>query len=197
MIEKNDIRTSVPSIDASIVQQFQDTWTQQINRLKGLLPNAVEEVLLPVEAAVDIPVIRVRVESIIEVLRALIEDPTAPYDFLTDLTATDETPREPRFDLVYQLFSTRTRARIRVKAAVHENEEAPTAIPLWKGANWAEREVWDMFGIRFKGHPDLRRILMDERWEGHPLRKDYSIKGYQVFPTPEPVNEALLEEKDA
>ena len=70
----------------------------------------------------------------------------------------------------------------------------PTLIPLWQGANWAEREIFDMFGVRFQDHPDLRRILMDLRWEGHPLRKDYPVRGHQIFPTPEPIDTKLLED---
>ena len=107
-------------------------------------------------------------------------EPGFEYGFLSDLTATDE-EIAPRFEMVYNLFSTRHKWRIRLKVRVREDEEVPTAIPVWPGANWAEREVWDMYGIRFKGHPDLRRILMDERWEGHPLRKDYPLRGYQIF----------------
>ena len=89
-------------------------------------------------------------------------------------------------------MSFETKARIRVKIKIAEDESVPTLIPLWEGANWAEREIFDMFGIHFEGHPDLRRILMDQRWEGHPLRKDYPLRGYQVFLTPEPLDPELL-----
>jgi NADH-quinone oxidoreductase subunit C len=83
--------------------------------------------------------------------------------------------------------------RIRVKTRVPEGQDVATASGLWKGADWAEREVYDMFGIKFRGHPDLRRILMDERWVGHPLRKDYPLKGYQLFPEPENIHRELLD----
>ena len=119
------------------------------------------------------------------------------YGFLSDITAIDQEPvlesGMPRFEVVYNLYSLATKARIRVKTRVADGEEVPTAIPIWPGANWAEREVWDMFGIRFTGHPDLRRILMDERWEGFPLRKDYPLRGYQVFTEPETINQELLD----
>lgn len=85
-----------------------------------------------------------------------------------------------------------SKCRVRVKVKIAENEKFNTLIPLWEGANWAEREIYDMFGIHFEGHPDLRRILMDMRWEGHPLRKDYPLRGYQVFLTPEPLDPELL-----
>ena len=120
------------------------------------------------------------------------------YTFLTDLTATDEQEDEKsastniRFHLVFHLMNVENRARIRIKIKLKENESISTFIHLWPGANWAEREVFDMFGIRFDEHPDLRRILMDMRWEGHPLRKDYPLRGYQIFLTPEPLDPELL-----
>ncbi|NDG84955.1 MAG: NADH-quinone oxidoreductase subunit C, partial [Proteobacteria bacterium] len=113
------------------------------------------------------------------------------YSFLTDYTASDE-GGDPRFQLVFHLMSLQTKARVRIKVRVRENETVDTLIPLWEGANWAEREIFDMFGILFAGHPDLRRILMDVRWEGHPLRKDYPLRGYQVFLTPEPLDPELF-----
>ena len=99
-------------------------------------------------------------------------------NFLADLTAVDYLGREPRFEVVYHLRNMKTGWRLRVKAALHEPEDdSPPTIdsvtPLWAGANWFEREVWDLYGIKFRGHPDLRRILMYEEFVGHPLRKDY------------------------
>ncbi len=99
-------------------------------------------------------------------------------DFLVDLTAVDYLGREPRFEVVYHLRSMKTGHRLRVKAQLVEPEDgSPPVIasvtPLWAGANWFEREAWDLYGIKFEGHPDLRRILMYEEFVGHPLRKDY------------------------
>jgi NADH-quinone oxidoreductase subunit C len=127
-------------------------------------------------------------------LRFMKSEPGFEYGFLSDITATDE-EIEPRFEIVYNLASMTKQHRIRLKVRVRENEECPSACEIWPGANWAEREVFDMFGVRFSGHPDLRRILLDNRWQGHPLRKDYPIKGYQVFTSPEQVEEHLLEDE--
>lgn len=95
------------------------------------------------------------------------------YDFLSDLTCVDWLDRSPRFDIVYHLMSLKHWGRFRLKVQADENQPVPTVIPVWAAANWAEREVWDLFGIEFAGHPDLRRIQMPEGWIGHPLRKDY------------------------
>ncbi|HAN04316.1 MAG: NADH dehydrogenase [Elusimicrobia bacterium GWA2_64_40] len=102
------------------------------------------------------------------------------FDMLMDLTAADYLPREPRFELVCHFYSTRHNYRLRLKCPVGgEQPSAASLTPLWPGANWFEREVWDMYGIRFEGHPDLRRVLMYDGFEGHPLRKDYPLKKRQ------------------
>jgi NADH-quinone oxidoreductase subunit C len=124
-------------------------------------------------------------ERLIEVLRACRDVPALAFDLLTDLTAVDYLKfpgREdgPRFEVVYHLYSIRHNHRLRVKARLEEDDAvAPTAVPLWPIANWLEREVWDMFGIRFDGHPDLRRLLLYEEFVGHPLRKDYPVNRRQ------------------
>jgi len=105
-------------------------------------------------------------------------------DYLSDLTAYDNEDGEDgdkRFVVVYQLYSLELHTRIRIKCPVAESEEAVSITDLFTGANWLEREVYDMYGIRFKGHPNLRRILMDERFTGHPLRKEYPIKQREPF----------------
>jgi NADH-quinone oxidoreductase subunit C/D len=95
------------------------------------------------------------------------------FDFLMQVTAADYPTRQKRFEVVYELFSSRTFDRVRLKVALGENESVPTAIPVFKCADWFEREVYDMFGIQFEGHPNLRRILVHHQFKGHPLRKDY------------------------
>ena len=116
------------------------------------------------------------------------------FDLLVDITAVDWPEREARFDVVYHWLNLTSQERLRVKVSVADGEAAPSLTGRFKTADWFEREVFDMFGIRFKGHPDLRRILMDSRWQGHPLRKDYPLRGYQIFPTAEPIDPTLLED---
>ncbi|MCJ7482287.1 MAG: NADH-quinone oxidoreductase subunit C, partial [Thermodesulfovibrionales bacterium] len=113
------------------------------------------------------------------ILRFLHDDPLLSFDHLQDLTAVDYIKKkEIRFEVVYNLYSIRYRHKIRIRAQVPENDpKIDSVVPIWAGANWHERECYDMFGILFTGHPDLRRILMPEDWEGFPLRKDYPLKG--------------------
>jgi NADH-quinone oxidoreductase subunit C len=102
---------------------------------------------------------------------------TAGFDFCSDVTASDWPQRPQRFDVLYMLYSIRERQRIRVKVRAAENEPVPSVTGVWPAANWLEREVYDLFGVAFTGHPDLRRILMPEDWQGFPQRKDYPLEG--------------------
>lgn len=116
----------------------------------------------------------VRPESIAEVARFVRDEPALRFDMPLDVTAVDYVGQEPRFEVVYHLYSTQHHHRLRLKARVPEHEPAlPSVTPVWVGANWLERETYDMYGIRFLGHPDLRRIYLYDEFEGHPLRKDY------------------------
>jgi NADH-quinone oxidoreductase subunit C len=111
---------------------------------------------------------------LVDVMRFLRDDAECRFEMLTDVTAVDYLGEEPRFELVYHLYSVAKNQRVRVKARVGERApEIATLCELWPSANWMEREVWDLYGIRFLGHPDLRRILLYDEFEGHPLRKDY------------------------
>jgi len=101
----------------------------------------------------------------------------AGFDYLVDLSSVDNQDSEPRFELVYELFSYGLNTHLRVKAALEEDAEAPSVSGLWRTANWHEREVYDMMGIKFAGHPDLRRILMWEGYPYHPLLKDFPLEG--------------------
>ena len=111
------------------------------------------------------------------VARALRDRSELAFNLLAEITAVDFWPREPRFELVYILVSLPHRMRVRMKVRLPgDDPHVPTLIGLWPAANWLEREVWDLFGIAFDGHPDPRRLLMPEDWEGYPLRKDYPVQ---------------------
>lgn len=117
--------------------------------------------------------------ALVDVLSFLKETPELGFAFLADLTAYDDWPEEPRFKVIYQLRALTNMTNLRVKCAVHGDEPSlATITPVHRGANWQERELFDMFGLHFTGHPDLRRLLMPSDWEGHPLRKDYPL-GYE------------------
>jgi NADH-quinone oxidoreductase subunit C len=144
-----------------------------ITTLQAALPGAVEHVSLWVgDWAVIVPPAR-----LLEVGRHLRDTDGALFDFCSDLTASDWPPRPKRFDVIYCLYSTRLRHRVRMKVRVAEGEAVSSVTGIWPAANWFEREVFDLFGVRFDGHPDLRRILMPDEWQGHPQRKDYPLEG--------------------
>jgi NADH-quinone oxidoreductase subunit C len=111
------------------------------------------------------------------IMRTLRDRDDLAYAFLAELSASDFWPTEPRFELMYMLVSFAHRSRLRVKVRLHGNDaHIATVSDIWPAANWLEREVWDLFGIAFDGHPDPRRLLMPEDWEGYPLRKDYPVQ---------------------
>jgi NADH-quinone oxidoreductase subunit C len=141
------------------------------------LEAALPGVVLQVSYWVGDWTIIVPAARILDVARHLREAPEASFDMCSDVTATDWPPRAERFDLIYCLYSTRHRHRIRVKAKVAETGPVSTVTGVWPSANWLEREVYDMFGVNFVGHPDRRRILMPEDWQGFPERKDYPLEG--------------------
>ncbi len=121
--------------------------------------------------------ITINKDAMLTFMRFLHDDEELNYDFLCDIVGVDYRPRKPRFEVVYVLFSMRDFHRLVVKLPVEEGEEIPSVIDIWKTADWQEREVFDMLGIRFEGHPDLRRILTWDDFDGHPLRKDFPLLG--------------------
>ena len=128
----------------------------------------------------EVPVVRVKTECIERVCRFLKEDPDCRFDHLSNLCGVDMITlrgASPRFDVVYHLYSLSSGARITLKTASDDGSEVPTVSTVWRTANWHEREAYDMFGIRFAGHPDLRRILMEEGFDAFPLRKDFPLEG--------------------
>lgn len=131
--------------------------------------------------------VMVRPESIEQVCFALRDAPGLRYNFMADLTAVDWLEREPRYDIVYHLLSLETRAVVRLKVRLGDEDtpspEVSTVTTVWPAANFYEREVFDLFGVRFVGHPNLTRIMMPSDWVGHPLRKDYPLTGIHL-PSP-------------
>jgi NADH-quinone oxidoreductase subunit C len=144
--------------------------------LRSAFPSSIEEI---VEALGEVTLVARR-EGLIELLSYLKHDPRFHFHYLSDLSGLDLGEfATPRFAVNYHLFSLPLNHRLRVKLYLDEDDaHAPTASGIWPTANWHEREVFDMFGIVFDGHPDLRRILMPADYEGHPLRKDFPTKGY-------------------
>ena len=122
-------------------------------------------------------------ESIVETCLFFKTTPGLEFTMLSDLCGVDRGPEEdPRFEVNYQLFSTTKFHRLRLKVLLAEDDpRVPTVTTVWRTANWHERETWDMFGVRFDGHPDLRRILLPEDWQGHALRKDFPLRGYEPY----------------
>lgn len=106
-------------------------------------------------------------------------DELLDFDYLLDVCGADYLPREPRFEVVYHLSSIKKKHRLRIKTRVPVGQKVDSVTSIWPTADWTERETYDMFGIEFEGHPDLRRIYMADDWEGYPLRKDYPEKGYK------------------
>jgi NADH-quinone oxidoreductase subunit C len=144
-----------------------------ISTLQSALPGAVEQVSFWVG---DWSLV-VAGSRLVAAAAHLRDSPGAELDACCDVTAVDWPPRAQRFDVIYSLYSTRLRHRLRLKVRVADGEPAPSVTAIWPSANWLEREVFDLFGIRFEGHPDLRRILMPDDWQGHPQRKDYPLEG--------------------
>lgn len=179
-----NIFTEIPTNGGGRRQKHAPVWARQVAALQSRFGAAIEEVRMPESYPTDVPIVYVAKSQLLAVLEFLKTDQECPYSYLSDITATDE-QTNPRFEVVYNLYALWNGPRIRVKCRVAEGDDVPSAVKIWKGADWAEREVYDMFGIKFSNHPNLRRILMDYRWEGYPLRKDYPLDGYQVFPDAE------------
>ena len=123
-------------------------------------------------------ILRTTPSALVNLLTSLRDDVVASFNQLSDLTAVDYPDRPERFEMVYQLLSMKNNIRLRVLMPIDEGQAVPSIVGLFSAANWAEREVWDMFGIFFAGHPDLRRLLTDYGFEGHPLRKDFPLTGH-------------------
>jgi NADH-quinone oxidoreductase subunit C len=144
-----------------------------ISALQAAVPGGVEHISFYVgDWTVIVPATK-----LLEVGRFLHDTPDGAFDFCSDVTASDWPPRAQRFDVVYCLYSTTLRQRVRVKVRAAEAEPVPSVTTIWPSANWLEREVYDLFGVNFTGHPNRKRILMPDDWQGHPQRKDYPLEG--------------------
>jgi NADH-quinone oxidoreductase subunit C len=144
-----------------------------IEELKAAIPGGVEQLSFWVgDWTIIVPP-----DRLLDVVVHLRDAPGARFDYLSDVTASDWPPRAKRFDVVYCLFSTTRRQRVRVKVRAGDGDPVPSVTGVWPAANWLEREVYDLFGVNFVGHPDRRRILMPDEWQGYPQRKDYPLEG--------------------
>ena len=145
-----------------------------LNKIKAKFTDSILESL---EFKKELTVV-LKKESLIEICKFLKEELDLKFNHLSDVSGVDYLGRTPRFDISYHLYSIPQNHRVRLKIKVNENETIPSVTSVWSTANWYEREIFDMFGLNFENHPDLRRILMAEDWVGHPLRKDYPL-GYE------------------
>ncbi len=153
-----------------------------LNEEADTLSSAVESLLgedvLVIERRLGEVAVRVRRDRIAHVLKTLRDDPQVKMEMLVDLAGVDFPDRPERFEVVYQLLSLSTNRRLRIKVTTDEENPVPSVVEVYATAGWFEREVWDLFGVYFTDHPDLRRILTDYGFEGHPLRKDFPLTGY-------------------
>lgn len=145
--------------------------------LLAALDEQLPDSIVGVQVACDGPVPQIAPAAIVSVCRYLKD--VAGFERIAAVTAVDWWPREPRFEVIYLLHGIRINKRLRLAVRVGENEELDSVTTVWRGANWYEREVFDLFGVRFRNHPYLERIMMPADWEGHPLRKDYPIHGHR------------------
>lgn len=137
------------------------------------LPNAIVEAKFD-RSELTLTILKDQIRAAVAVVQK------AGYNFLEDVTCVDWYPSEPRFHLVYHILSHALKERVRLIAQVDSMDPSIDSItPVWPSANFYEREIWDLFGVRFNGHPNLRRIMMPDEWEGYPLRKDYPVEGYR------------------
>ncbi len=157
--------TSTPSLLVTALQREHSEWISEI-----------AEALSEVTAIVP-------PEHIVVICEYLKSAPDAKFDFLADICGADRgVEEEPRFEVNYHLFSTTIHHRLRLKVLLNENDpHLPTVTGVWRTANWHERETFDLFGVIFDGHPDLRRILLPDDWQGHALRKDFPLRGYEPY----------------
>ena len=156
-----------------------DTNTQALTDLGEFIAGALEDDLLHWQVSrVGELEARVKRENVVKVMTFLRDDAACLFKMLVDVCGVDFPEREERFEVVYNLLSLKHNQRLRVKVTTDEDTPVPSVVGVHPGADWFEREVWDMYGVMFSGHPDLRRVLSDYGFNGHPLRKDFPLTGY-------------------
>jgi len=177
-VSENILENTLPGPAASDPNRS-STPSQLLTALQREHPHWVTEII---EAFGEVTAVVPRLR-IVEVCNALKTGPDTKFDFLADLCGVDRgVEEEPRFEVNYHLFSTTKHHRLRLKVLLAEsNVQVPTVTGVWRTANWHERETFDLFGILFDGHPDLRRILLPDDWQGHALRKDFPLRGYEPY----------------
>lgn len=149
-------------------------------KVEELLITKFNEKIICEKNVVDCPTILLKSKGdLISFMEFLKENESLSFDLISDVTALDYPNKAERFVVVYHIFSTKNNLRIRIKLPVRENDTINSVTPIWRGAEWLEREVYDMFGIVFEGHPDLRRILMNDDFKYYPLRKDFPLTGIE------------------
>jgi NADH-quinone oxidoreductase subunit C len=179
-----DLEATIATVDPWGRGEYVDPDVERhpaVRELRVSFPDALVDVV----RFRDETTIHIRRELLREVCVFLRDHKQLSFNFLTDETVVDmlRLRSEPRFDVVVLLYSLKNRVRLRLKAGCNDGDSVPSLVPLWNGANWLEREAYDMFGIVFEGHPNLRRILLADDWEeGFPLRKDYPLRGWREFP---------------
>ena len=139
---------------------------------------SLSDYVFAAEVTRDELTVNARADQVVRVLKFLKDDPRCRFEQLTDLCGVDYPERDPRFDVVYHLLSLSHNCRLRLKVGVNEDQPMPSATEIYPSAGWWERETWDLYGIYFAGNPDLRRLLTDYGFDGHPLRKDFPLTGY-------------------
>ncbi|MBF0623322.1 MAG: NADH-quinone oxidoreductase subunit C [Magnetococcales bacterium] len=149
---------------------------EQLGRLESVIADLLPS--LPRERLADALILRVAPAELVATMTLLRDDPALDFKILIDLAGVHYPGREKPLEVVYQLLSVYKNQRIRIKVAVAEGEPVPSVIPVWSSANWYEREAYEMFGILFSGHPDLRRLLTEYDFEGYPLRKEFPVTGH-------------------
>ncbi len=154
---------------------------EHMKELKSSLEDILSGLIVALKFEQDELVLSIEPKNVKKVMEKLKNDAHTKFSQISDITAVDYLNRTPRFDVVYQLLSVHNNYRLRIKAPLAEGEAIDTVCDIWSSADWLEREVWDLFGISFNDHPDLRRIMTDFGFKGHPLRKDFPVVGeYEV-----------------